>query len=533
MVSVDSASTPASRDTASMRRQSTVSGGSPDEPPSQPVSEGSHDTPMVEVPPEPSTLLLDMADPRKATVLSLEDAFVDDPKEDVPNFNGAPADVEYDDIMDESVPASPSIGELSEPQTDVEIEPIGPGKAIFDYEEQCTDWATTMAASMKPAEAKRYLDQARQYPRDPIDTSFSDMMRDLPQSYLQATSNRHIFESWVLQNTSEEVDAPPIGVRNNVDEEPCPSWDFTYTNKLIYGDGVPKPLSPDEQEGCGCQGGCIPDPDKCACARRQKSYTGEWITPCFLYNLQGKYMPDEQHPIFECNDGCSCATYCNNRVVQNGRKHAIDIRKTVNRGWGVFAAESIPRGTYIGIYAGELLLDAEAEVRGLDLYNLYDRNYLFNVDFWYMKEAARREGKRKPKTSYVIDAMHAGSFTRYLNHSCDPNCHIIPCIFGGARSDMPYLAFFTRRDVQEDEEITFSYKGDTDELDEEEKAAAISRAEARRLLEKGRTKETATGSARFKIDVRCQCGSYNCNGSIWNWASDGGSDAGDDSNESE
>jgi [histone H3]-lysine9 N-trimethyltransferase SUV39H len=67
------------------------------------------------------------------------------------------------------------------------------------------------------------------------------------------------------------------------------------------------------------------------------------------------------------------------QVAQRGRQHAIDIRKTVNRGWGknfdvnsvpgthlvlgVFAAEFIPKGTFLGIYSGELLLEKEAEIR--------------------------------------------------------------------------------------------------------------------------------------------------------------------------
>jgi histone-lysine N-methyltransferase SUV39H len=67
------------------------------------------------------------------------------------------------------------------------------------------------------------------------------------------------------------------------------------------------------------------------------------------------------------------------QVAQRGRQYAIDIRKTVNRGWGkifdanrtagahlvlgVFAAEFIPKGTFLGIYSGELLLDMEAEIR--------------------------------------------------------------------------------------------------------------------------------------------------------------------------
>jgi hypothetical protein len=31
---------------------------------------------------------------------------------------------------------------------------------------------------------------------------------------------------------------------------------------------------------------------------------------------------------------------------------------------GVFAGENIPKGSFLGVYAGELLLDAEGDVRG-------------------------------------------------------------------------------------------------------------------------------------------------------------------------
>lgn len=54
------------------------------------------------------------------------------------------------------------------------------------------------------------------------------------------------------------------------------------------------------------------------------------------------------------------------KVVQHGRKYPIEIRKTQFKGWGVFAGyKKIPRNTYLGIYAGEYLMEAEAERRGV------------------------------------------------------------------------------------------------------------------------------------------------------------------------
>lgn len=70
--------------------------------------------------------------------------------------------------------------------------------------------------------------------------------------------------------------------------------------------------------------------------------------------------------------------------MQHGRKVQVVIRKTENKGWGDYHScftctlssdwcltgvfnglKKIPQGTFIGIYAGELLTDEEAHMRGL------------------------------------------------------------------------------------------------------------------------------------------------------------------------
>jgi histone-lysine N-methyltransferase SETMAR len=47
-----------------------------------------------------------------------------------------------------------------------------------------------------------------------------------------------------------------------------------------------------------------------------------------------------------------------------------------------------------------------------------------------------------------------GNIGRYLNHSCDPNCEILSV---RVDSIIPKIAIFTKRDVKENEELTFSY----------------------------------------------------------------------------
>lgn len=112
--------------------------------------------------------------------------------------------------------------------------------------------------------------------------------------------------------------------------------------------------------------------------------------------------------------------------------------------------------------------------------------------------------------------MYAGCFTRFLNHACYPNCAIVPCLFGDADFEIPYLAFYSRIPIQKDDEITFSYKGYEEQTPEEE-AAARKRAAAKSLFKKATKKNDADKS---KIYVDCRCGSWNCNGSIWKTGSD-------------
>lgn len=73
-----------------------------------------------------------------------------------------------------------------------------------------------------------------------------------------------------------------------------------------------------------------------------------------------------------------------NRVIQRGRAPTtkLELVKTVSRhrlictsaddqklkGWGVQAKDKIPQGTFIGVYAGEVITEEEGEIRG-ELYS--------------------------------------------------------------------------------------------------------------------------------------------------------------------
>jgi hypothetical protein len=84
---------------------------------------------------------------------------------------------------------------------------------------------------------------------------------------------------------------------------------------------------------------------------------------------------------------------------------AIKVRRSKVHGQGVFALKRIRKGTRIIEYVGDRISHARANRR----YDDHDENdnhtFLFAVD-----------------RNVVIDATVDGNDSRFINHSCDPNC---------------------------------------------------------------------------------------------------------------
>ena len=103
------------------------------------------------------------------------------------------------------------------------------------------------------------------------------------------------------------------------------------------------------------------------------------------------------------------------------------IKKTQEKGFGVFAKKEIKAGTIIGDYLGKVIKTAEYD---LDK----DKKGLFLM--YFTDQAAIYPNLKKP-------GIHL------LNHSCTPNCWIY--IYCG------HTLFFTLRKIDPGEELTISY----------------------------------------------------------------------------
>ncbi|KAJ7148667.1 hypothetical protein C8R43DRAFT_1088325 [Mycena crocata] len=328
--------------------------------------------------------------------------------------------------------------------------------------------------------------QPRVYYAKDLVSLLHDYINSYDDHFRSSPHMRRVFESAIRENTAEdEPDAPWIDVVNELDSdtEPTPPWEFFYTNKIWLGEGIDPPDT-SKLVGCDCKGKCDPKSTTCSCLKRQEEYSREVFGPGFAYDQKGR-LRTSGAPIFECNALCSCDDEeCKNRVVQHGRKCTIILKKTLNKGWGVFASRKIQKGTFIGLYAGEFLRDDLSERRGL-VYDKSGRTYLLNIDWYYLDN----------KSEYVVDAYHAGNFTRFLNNSCDPNCKVNPCYINEPDLAKPLMTLFALRDIAQGEELCFSYGGyDPNNQDPEDEDEDEDDQGARSIVNK------------------CYCGAVQCRG---------------------
>uniref|UniRef100_A0A8C7U258 Euchromatic histone-lysine N-methyltransferase 1b n=1 Tax=Oncorhynchus mykiss TaxID=8022 RepID=A0A8C7U258_ONCMY len=250
--------------------------------------------------------------------------------------------------------------------------------------------------------------------------------RRVKEARSSTQGEKYIFHHRDIARGYEGVPVPCV---NSVDSEPCPD-----NYKYVPDNCVTSPMNIDKNithlQYCVCKDDC--SSSSCMC--------GQLSLRCW-YDKDGRLLPEfcrEEPPlIFECNHACSCWRTCKNRVVQNGLRVRLQLFRTSRMGWGVRTLQEIPQGTFVCEYVGEIISDAEADVREND-------SYLFNLD--------SKEGD-----VYCIDARFYGNISRFINHMCEPN--LFPCRVFTAHQDLrfPHIAFFACETIKAGEELGFDY----------------------------------------------------------------------------
>jgi SET domain-containing protein len=139
----------------------------------------------------------------------------------------------------------------------------------------------------------------------------------------------------------------------------------------------------------------------------------------------------------------------------------IQVRRSGVHGKGVFALQDIAEGETIIEYVGEVITWKEAQRR--HPHDPKDPNHTF-----YFHVDERR----------VIDAKHGGNSSRWINHSCDPNCE--------ADEDEGRVFIKALRNIRAGEELNYDYG---------------------LIIDERYTK-------KLKAEYPCWCGAHTCRGTL-------------------
>ncbi len=148
-------------------------------------------------------------------------------------------------------------------------------------------------------------------------------------------------------------------------------------------------------------------------------------------------------------------------------------------------------------YKGEIITSKEADLREAIVKSTKD-SYLYVLD-----KFVGEENNLKPEEAYIVDGEYLGTPTRFMNHSCEPNCRQFTVSYNHSDNMVYDLAFFAIREIPAGTELTFDYldkdaEDDEDDEDDDEVKATD------RKGDKGEVKPT-----------ECLCGAKNCRKWLW------------------
>jgi SET domain-containing protein len=131
------------------------------------------------------------------------------------------------------------------------------------------------------------------------------------------------------------------------------------------------------------------------------------------------------------------------RTGRASPERLFEIRRSPIQGEGAFAVRRIRRGTRIIEYTGERISHFVADNRYDDDNMPRHHTYLFAVN-----------GR------IVVDGAVGGNESRFINHSCQPNCEVV--------ISKQRIFIDAVRDIAPGTELTYDYSYERDETDDEE-----------------------------------------------------------------
>ncbi|MEQ2275168.1 hypothetical protein XENORESO_021884 [Xenotaenia resolanae] len=144
---------------------------------------------------------------------------------------------------------------------------------------------------------------------------------------------------------------------------------------------------------------------------------------------------------YECHPQvCPSGERCCNQDFTKRLYPDTKIIKTPGKGWGLIALRDIKKGEFVNEYIGELIDEEECRAR---IKYAHENNI---TDFYMLTIDKDR----------IIDAGPKGNYSRFMNHSCQPNCETQKWTVNGDTR----VGLFAICDVPAGTELTFNYNLD-------------------------------------------------------------------------
>ena len=137
---------------------------------------------------------------------------------------------------------------------------------------------------------------------------------------------------------------------------------------------------------------------------------------------------------------CRAGERCSNQRFQKAQYPRFEIVYTSSRGYGLKTKAWIKKGDFVNEYCGDLIDIDECQKR------LQFQNDIGDLNFYFCVLDKER----------IIDAGPKGNFSRFMNHSCDPNCETQKWTVNG---DIR-VGLFALADISPGTELTFNYNMD-------------------------------------------------------------------------
>jgi hypothetical protein len=213
----------------------------------------------------------------------------------------------------------------------------------------------------------------------------------------------------------------PCDLKDEVHSKP-PS--YHHIHSLRYEPSNRPPRIPLSDDGCTCEGFCGED-----CLNRML------YVECF--GDASKNGPNSKH------SNCRVGGTCGNRQLGQRKFAKCRPQREQGKGWGLVTVDKVLKGDLVQEYVGEVV-DAKTKEKRLQNWTQEHPN---DPNFYVMALSP----------GWFIDARLEANLSRFINHSCGPNCILLPVNVGGHIRN----GIFALRDIAPGEFLSYDYHFDT------------------------------------------------------------------------